>query len=198
MQEIGIIGVDLAKNVIQLHGATTDRSVLLRKKLTRPQFQRFMAEHPKCLVVMEARGGAPRWAREPVRVDHVAKLIASRYVKPFTKRQKNHGEEDRGTSGAAQADERRRGDRGSGTAPDHAGVGLLDPAIAPDGLDPVKAVGIGHSGRGHIAERRAVAGDRPVEMPEALQGQRRGRRPHAGAHGGGHLRWNRMSPSARN
>ncbi len=44
MKEISIIGVDLAKNVFQLHGAAADGSVLFRKKLTRPQFQRFMAE----------------------------------------------------------------------------------------------------------------------------------------------------------
>lgn len=42
MQEISIIGVDLAQNVFQLHGAAADGSVLFRKKLSRPQFQRFM------------------------------------------------------------------------------------------------------------------------------------------------------------
>lgn len=43
-----IIGVDLAKNVFQLHGAAADGTVLFRKKLTRPQFQRFIAEQPQC------------------------------------------------------------------------------------------------------------------------------------------------------
>jgi transposase len=89
MKEIGIIGVDLAKNVFQLHGATADGSVLFRKKLSRPQFQRFMAEHPQCLVVMEACGGAHHWARELEGDGHAVKLIAPRYVKPFIKRQKN-------------------------------------------------------------------------------------------------------------
>jgi transposase len=89
MKEISIIGVDLAKNVFQLHGAATDGSVQFRKKLSRPQFQRFMAEHPQCLVVMEACGGAHHWARELERVGHVVKLIAPRYVTPFIKRQKN-------------------------------------------------------------------------------------------------------------
>jgi hypothetical protein len=45
MQEISIIGVDLAKNVFHLHGAAADGSVLFRKKLSRPQFQRFMGNH---------------------------------------------------------------------------------------------------------------------------------------------------------
>ena len=89
MKDISIIGVDLAKNVFQLHGAAADGSVMVRKKLSRPQFQRFMAEHPQCLVVMEACGGAHHWARELVRVGHEVKLIAPRYVKPFIKRQKN-------------------------------------------------------------------------------------------------------------
>ena len=89
MKEISIIGVDLAKNVFQLHGAAADGTVLFRKKLSRPQFQRFMADHPPCLVVMEACGGAHHWARELEGVGHAAKLIAPRYVKPFIKRQKN-------------------------------------------------------------------------------------------------------------
>ncbi len=44
MEEIYIIGVDLAKNVFQLHGASADGAVLFRKKLSRPQFARFMGE----------------------------------------------------------------------------------------------------------------------------------------------------------
>ena len=89
MKEVSIIGVDLAKNVFQLHGAAADGTVLFRKKLSRPQFQRFMAEHPRCLVAMEACGGAHHWARELERAGHEVRLIAPRYVKPFIKRQKN-------------------------------------------------------------------------------------------------------------
>ena len=101
MKETSIIGVDLAKNVFQLHGAAADRTVLFRKTLSRPQFQRFMAEQPQCLVVREACGGAHHSARELERVGHEVRLIAPRYVKPFIKRQKNDGEEDRGAGGAA-------------------------------------------------------------------------------------------------
>ena len=63
-EEVTIIGVDLAKNVFQLHGAAADGSVVFRKKLSRPQFARFMAEQPPCLVAMEACAGAHHWARE--------------------------------------------------------------------------------------------------------------------------------------
>ncbi len=84
-----IIGVDLAKRVFQLHGATTAGDVVFRKKLTREQFRRFMAGHPPCMVVFEACGSASYWAREMARLGHDAKLIAPQYVRPFVKRQKN-------------------------------------------------------------------------------------------------------------
>ena len=89
MEEVNIIGVDLAKNVFQLHGAAADGSVVYRKKLSRPQFDRFMAKQPPCLVAMEACAGAHHWAREMSRHGHQVRLIAPVYVKPFIKRQKN-------------------------------------------------------------------------------------------------------------
>ena len=89
MGEVSIIGVDLAKNVFQLHGAAADGSVVFRKKLSRLQFTRFMAEHPPCLVAMEACAGAQHWARELTGHGHEVRLIAPPYVKPFLKRQKN-------------------------------------------------------------------------------------------------------------
>lgn len=58
MKEVSLIGVDLAKNVFQPHGAAADGSVQFRKKLTRLQFERFMAEQPSCTVAMEACAGA--------------------------------------------------------------------------------------------------------------------------------------------
>ena len=84
-----IIGVDLAKRVFQLHGATTTGHVAFRKKLTREQFRRFMAEHPPCVVVFEACGSVSYWAREMAKLGHDARLIAPQYVRPFVKRQKN-------------------------------------------------------------------------------------------------------------
>lgn len=89
MTDASIIGVDLAKNVFQLHGAAADGSVAFRKKLSRQQFQRFMSDQPRCLIAMEACGGAHHWAREMERLGHEVRLIAPRYVKPFIKRQKN-------------------------------------------------------------------------------------------------------------
>ena len=89
MKEVTIIGVDLAKNVFQLHGAAADGSVVFRKKLTRVQFHKFMSGHPACLVAMEACGSSHYWAREVAQMGHDPRLIAPRYVKPFVKRHKN-------------------------------------------------------------------------------------------------------------
>jgi transposase len=89
IEEVTIIGVDLAKNVFQVHGASADGSVLFRKKLSRPEFARFMAQQSPCRVAMEACASAHHWAREMARHGHEVRLIAPRYVKPFIKRQKN-------------------------------------------------------------------------------------------------------------
>ena len=62
--------------------------VKFRKKLSRSQFHKFMAEQPATVVVMEACGSAHYWAREMVRLGHKVKLIAPQYVRPFVKRQK--------------------------------------------------------------------------------------------------------------
>ena len=89
MTEVTIVGVDIAKNVFHLHGAASDGSAVFRKKLSRTQFQRFMASQPACVVAMEACGGAHHWAREMKQQGHEPRLIAAGYVRPFVKRQKN-------------------------------------------------------------------------------------------------------------
>lgn len=89
MDEISIVGVDLAKQVFQIHGATSDGRAVFRKKLSRPQFAKFMVALPPCLVAMEACGTAHYWGRELGRFGHDIRLIPPVYVKPFVKRQKN-------------------------------------------------------------------------------------------------------------
>jgi len=84
-----MIGVDLAKRVFQLHGATMTGELKFRKKLTREQFRAFMAAQPTALVVLEACGSASYWAREIAALGHGVRLIAPQYVRPFVKRQKN-------------------------------------------------------------------------------------------------------------
>lgn len=88
MSEVTIIGLDLAKNVFQAHGAAADGAVVFRRKLRRPQVLPFLASQPRCVVAMEACASAHHWARKIAELGHEVKLIAPAYVKPFVKRQK--------------------------------------------------------------------------------------------------------------
>lgn len=89
MEEVSIVGVDLAKQVFQVHGAASDGRVVFRKKLSRAQFPRFMAGLRPCMVAMEACGTAHYWGRELASFGHDVRLIPPVYVKAFVKRQKN-------------------------------------------------------------------------------------------------------------
>ena len=64
MTEVSIIGLDLAKNVFQAHGAAADGSVVFRRKLRRSQVLGFMRAQPRCVVAMEACATAHYWGRE--------------------------------------------------------------------------------------------------------------------------------------
>ena len=89
MKEVSIIGLDLAKNVFQAHGATADSSVVFRRKLSRAQLLKFFSVQAPCLVAMEACASAHYWARTIGALGHTVRLIPPAYVKPFVKRQKN-------------------------------------------------------------------------------------------------------------
>ena len=62
-----MIGVDLAKAVFQLHGASMTGQLKYRVKLARSRFRQFMADQPSSVVVMEACGCAHFWAREMIK-----------------------------------------------------------------------------------------------------------------------------------
>ena len=89
MSEIITVGLDLAKNVFQAHGADASGRALLRKKLRRDQVLAFFGQLPPCVVAMEACGGAHFWGREIGKLGHEVRPIPPAYVKPFVKRQKN-------------------------------------------------------------------------------------------------------------
>lgn len=83
------IGIDLAKNVIQVHGADQAGRTILKKQLKRGQVLPFFANLVSCKIGMEACGSAHYWARKLRELGHEVHLIAPQYVKPFVKRNKN-------------------------------------------------------------------------------------------------------------
>ncbi len=102
-----MIGVDLAKNVFQLHAASMTGQPQFCRKMSRQSFPGFMAKQPPAVVVMDACGSARYWAREMAKLGHEVKLIAPRYVKPFVKRQKNDAADAEAIVIAAQRPEMR-------------------------------------------------------------------------------------------
>lgn len=59
MKEVTIVGLDLAKRVFQVHGATADGSVAFRKKLSRGQLLAFFSSLPSCIVAMASLRHGP-------------------------------------------------------------------------------------------------------------------------------------------
>lgn len=89
MDNITLLGVDLAKNVFQLHGADSTGKPILRRKLTRSKFVETIAKLNPCTIVMEACGGASYWCRKFNMLGHNTKLISPQFVKPFVKTNKS-------------------------------------------------------------------------------------------------------------
>lgn len=87
--EITTIGVDLAKNVFQVHGMNAHGKTVVRKRLSREKFLTFFANLPPCMVAMEACGSSNFWARRLKSVGHDARLISPQFVKPYVKTNKN-------------------------------------------------------------------------------------------------------------
>jgi len=86
---IKVIGIDIAKSVFQLHGRDEVGRVVLEKRLSRGQFLTFVGKLPRCLIGIEAGGGAHYWGSELGKLGHEVRLIAPQFVKPFVKSNKN-------------------------------------------------------------------------------------------------------------
>ncbi len=102
MEEVSIIGIDLAKRSFQLHGARVDGSVAFRRKVSRERLTDFLASQPRCVVAMEACASAHHWGREIMQLGHDVRLVPPIYVKPFVKRQKNDAADAEAICEAAQ------------------------------------------------------------------------------------------------
>jgi transposase len=91
MSEISIVGLDLAKNVFQVHAVDGSGRVVLRRQLRRGMVEKFFAQLPPCTVGLEACGSAHHWARVIGSYGHQVRLMPPAYVKPYVKRNKNDG-----------------------------------------------------------------------------------------------------------
>src|SRR5215210_5883105 len=87
--QLTTIGLDLAKNVFQVHGVNEHGKAVLRKQLRRDQVVPFFANLQACLVGMEACASAHHWARKLQTLGHTVKLMAPQFVKPYVKSNKN-------------------------------------------------------------------------------------------------------------
>ena len=97
MTKVSMIGLDLAKNVFQVHGIDAAGKVVIRRQLRRQQMEKFFAELPAGVVVgMEACGGAHHWGRVLQKLGHEVRMMPPAYVKPYVKRNKNDGRDAEG------------------------------------------------------------------------------------------------------
>src|SRR5262245_38347384 len=89
MVQVTTLGIDIAKNVVFVHGVDAHGHVVVTKRLARPKVLPFVAQLPPCLIGMEASGGAHYWAREFTQLGHTVKLMPPQFVKPYVQSQKN-------------------------------------------------------------------------------------------------------------
>ena len=86
--DVTTIGLDLGKEVFQVHGIAADGTVAFKRSIRRRQLLTFFEKLRSCLVGMEACGSAHHWAREPSSIGHDVRLVPATYVKPYVKRGK--------------------------------------------------------------------------------------------------------------
>src|SRR5689334_1693541 len=88
-QQVTTVGLDLAENLFQVHGADAPGRPVLKRKLAREKVLEFFADLPPCLVGLEACAAAHHWARELTRLGHEVRLMPPQYVRPYVKTDKH-------------------------------------------------------------------------------------------------------------
>ena len=101
MKDIKVLGIDLAKNVFQLHGTNTKGKCVLRKRLSREKFIEYVAQIKPCIIGIEACMGAHYWARTFEKMGHTVKIMPPQFVKPYVMANKNDANDARGIVEAA-------------------------------------------------------------------------------------------------
>ena len=83
------VGLDIAKNLFQVHGADAQGRPVLKRKLARGKVLELFATLPRCLIGLEACGAAHYWARELAKLGHEVRLMPPQYVRPYVKTNKH-------------------------------------------------------------------------------------------------------------
>ncbi len=89
LSSVTVVGLDIAKNVFQVHGVDAEGALVVAKPVRRGQLLSLFASLPSCLVGIEACSSAHHWARSLIALGHQVKLIPPAYVKPYVRRNKN-------------------------------------------------------------------------------------------------------------
>lgn len=100
MSNIKVLGIDLAKDVFQLHGTDARGKKVLSKRLSRSKLMEYMSNLSPCLIGIEACGSGHYWARVFIEQGHTVKMMAPQFVKPYIKSNKN---DSRDAEGIAEA-----------------------------------------------------------------------------------------------
>ena len=87
--QVTTVGLDIAKNLFQVHGADAQGRPVLKRKLARGKVLEFFANLPACLVGLEACAAAHYWARELAKLGHEVRLMPPQYVRPYVKTNKH-------------------------------------------------------------------------------------------------------------
>ena len=96
MKNIKVLGIDLAKNVFQLHGTDVKGKQVLSKRLSREKLPEFVVKLQPCLIGIEACMGAFYWARVFEKMGHKVKIMSPKFVKPYVMSNKNNRNDARG------------------------------------------------------------------------------------------------------
>ena len=89
ISQIHTVGIDLAKNVIQIFAADREGQRVMNRRFSRNKAMKFFESLPPCMIGMEACSSSHHWARSVIRMGHQVRMMPAQYVKPFVKTQKN-------------------------------------------------------------------------------------------------------------
>lgn len=104
MKDITLLGIDLAKDVFQLHGVNEHGKKILGKQVSRAELPGLIARLPRCRIVMEACGSSNYWSRKFMLAGHTVTQISPQHVKPFVQGNKNDKNDARAIVIASQQD----------------------------------------------------------------------------------------------